>query len=523
MVALLFAPGKWEAPPLPSKEKARTPPGVQLPIPNDPFYKKLAARLLKRLLPWPIQLVLEDLSHLWPSNKVIITPAGWQVHCQRVTPCPNTPGIRPCAQTWGPSCVGTGGCTCANVGQTFPGSSQDGTKKQTWIYELSPLLVCNRMIYHAFLPSCPATVWQSPHQAKPRPAQPTARRARPRHPGVKRRRRTPSKTAPSRRPKRFMQPRPQPTPTRPPYNPPPQPMGKPPGWPDPMPKWIPQIYPPDWPDPDTAEPLPFEDIPKQPDWLPFPPDEVSIRGPGPNRGVDVDPTEDFDLDARGQPGPDQAPTRPAPGVRRGPGGIPWPNVLPAPRPGDPNPAPQPAQPPPTIRSPVTVTAPGAGIRMEPPSPAVRFPGRPPRRTKNPKFILAIRAGSGIGRAVNIATEGFDLVDCLHKALPARLQSKPKWHKSDAPSGWTRNNSISLKTKMRDLYKSVDSRLTPLEAAKALGNALQHCIDNALEDKQFGLIGKQMAKASRRNGAMHGLTIGGNARRRAGQFDLRMAR
>lgn len=272
---------------------------------------------------------------------------------------------------------------------------------------------------------------------------------------------------------------------------------------------------------DNPQGVPYPDIPNQPDHLPFPGNEWSERGndlPG-----QFDDPDFWDWSTPGGlPGPAFLPARPRPGL---PG---WPRVRVDPRPGSrpappgTRPATRPATAPPQINRPHTFNLPRVQVRLEPRQPGVpKRPTRPGGRVKEAKFVLAIGAASRIGRAVNIFTEGADLVECLHKGLPTRLQSKPKWHKVD--DGWERNKSISLKTKAMDLYRSIDARLTPVEATKALGISLMECIDNWAEDRIIGAIGKKMAQASRRRGLMHGYEIGGSARRAAGKHNLRLPR
>lgn len=487
---------KTRVPPLPANDNhRRQPPGTISKFPTGPFQKRVLKRVLKRMLPTPFRIVWEAVDFFWPSPMQVVTPAGWQVHCQRTTSCPNTPGIRPCAQTWGPGCTGTGACTCANVGQSFPGSVYSPSRRQTWIYELSPLSVCNRMIYHSYMTSCAATSVQTPHRALPRPQEPRARVQPLNDIGGK---------AGARMPEPFK-----------PFNPTPWQAPDPMVMPDPLPEVLPQFVPPLQPL-DSPNPVPYPSIPNLPDYLPLAPGEQSVRGPGYRPWIDLPgqaPWNDPGVIGvpRSRPRPDQLPRN-------------WPNVRPRPSPTpatDPAPGPSPFQPAPwpkQILRPQSFRAPGVEVRLEPNGQPQANPQPAGKGEKNPKYVLAIAAGSGIGRAVNIATEGFDLVECLHKALPKRLQSKPKFHKGK-DGQWERNRGISLKTKMKDLYHSIDSKLTPLEAGKALGNALQHCIDNALEDKQFGMMGKQLAKASRHKGSMHGYQIGGSARQSATRLDL----
>ena len=126
-----------------------------------------------------------------------------------------------------------------------------------------------------------------------------------------------------------------------------------------------------------------------------------------------------------------------------------------------------------------VIEPGKGVRVD--NPPYR-PGPPPRGTKERKFIANLDGRSLIGRIVNFASESADWIDAFYDALPAN-----------------RRGAIGAFQKA----KAVIDHFDEIE----LGKAFQNVVENEIEDRIFGSIGKVGGKASRRLGEWSGRPVG----------------
>lgn len=169
---------------------------------------------------------------------------------------------------------------------------------------------------------------------------------------------------------------------------------------------------------------------------------------------------------------------------------PWAPPVGVPRPR-PNPEPSPGTEPAVSPAPYPGLATDHVVNSEPRIRAGYAYNRrpPPPGEKEQKLITQVPPGA-LSRALNAATEGADLIDCLHAGLP--------------PGGASRR--ATPQEKLVDLW----DRFGEMD----WGKALSACIQNEVEDRLFGAIGRAQAKANRRLGLTGG-TIGrtqGNIRR-----------
>lgn len=125
--------------------------------------------------------------------------------------------------------------------------------------------------------------------------------------------------------------------------------------------------------------------------------------------------------------------------------------------------------------------PGARLEVAPTVrilPGVHRNARPPRRTKERKFILTPSPGSPVGLLINGITETSDFVQSLYYAIPPRYRK--------LPPGETKTG---LHEKMWAIYQHYDK----INMSYALNNLLQ----NQIEDAIGGAIGKAMGRSHRR--------------------------
>lgn len=120
--------------------------------------------------------------------------------------------------------------------------------------------------------------------------------------------------------------------------------------------------------------------------------------------------------------------------------------------------------------------------------------RPGRGHKERKFVMAIDQNSPLGKALSLVTEGLDVLDCFHKALPKELRAKPKRLPKSVGFAERRfggQREATPQAKAMAIYRHINS----LDVHEALV-----CIvaENA-EDTIFGRAGKHSGEAARRVG------------------------
>ena len=264
-----------------------------------------------------------------------------------------------------------------------------------------------------------------------------------------------------------------------------------------------------------SRPLPVVASPWSPKFLPVPP-----LGPyvPPVVGPQIDPFRPPGIDPIAPPAPVPWPVIPVRPL--GPGGDAT-TVGPNPKP------PRPVEPIvevelPPISPPVTVTP---SPPTTPPSPPAEdrsrrnwprllrrkapVSKRPPKGTRERKAtVLGIDPRSLVGQIYNGLTEGLDFVDVLFQALPERMRDdfmdrkyrftivgvnpetgRPKWRYTP-PDSWE---------KIEFVYKHLDD----LDPVKAIEGFLYE----QSEDKVYGTIGKEVAKANKIRNLPHGWTFG----------------
>jgi hypothetical protein len=150
---------------------------------------------------------------------------------------------------------------------------------------------------------------------------------------------------------------------------------------------------------------------------------------------------------------------------------------------------------PTTRTPTVIeTAPGVRPRPGPPPPAHQAK-RPGKRTKEKKLIMGLTGK--VAKVVNIFTEGADLVEALHKALPKKYQAKRNTV-VDPKTGKTFTVPPRPDQQALAMYRNSDK----MDWAKALGNVIKM----EAGDRFAGSIGKATAKANRKASNATGIRI-----------------
>lgn len=142
--------------------------------------------------------------------------------------------------------------------------------------------------------------------------------------------------------------------------------------------------------------------------------------------------------------------------------------------------------PPEPELPETPTPPAIEIYPSPggrPSPEHNF-ARPPKRTKERKFKLALNNGSVIGRIVGATGEAADFVNALWWALPKSVRTKGR---------------PPLQQKALDVYR----HFSELDMEQALKNL----VVNEIQDRVIGRIGRAVAKVNARSDRPAGLMVG----------------
>lgn len=134
--------------------------------------------------------------------------------------------------------------------------------------------------------------------------------------------------------------------------------------------------------------------------------------------------------------------------------------------------------PPAVNPPVAV-----GHRWAPPGPGV----------KERKFVMAIDQGSPLGRAINLITEGLDVLDCFHKALPKHLRAKPK--RLPASVGYAERRFGRRAPTPQAKAMAVYRHINHLD----VGEALVCIVSENAEDTIFGRAGRHAGEAARRVG------------------------
>lgn len=123
---------------------------------------------------------------------------------------------------------------------------------------------------------------------------------------------------------------------------------------------------------------------------------------------------------------------------------------------------------------------------------------PPKGTKERKFIMDIPSGSFLGIALNISTEGLDVLHALYYAIP-REHRNPRKEKTPQAKAYA-------------LYKHFNN--------VDVEQALQNLVYNFAEDVVYGGIGKLSGRAQRHAYNTTGIDIrgqlGGSFRRKAMQ-------
>jgi hypothetical protein len=130
---------------------------------------------------------------------------------------------------------------------------------------------------------------------------------------------------------------------------------------------------------------------------------------------------------------------------------------------------------PTVPSERFTVDPGGDPRRPPDTVTGPYtPKPPPPGTKERKFIATAHKASWIGWALNGVTEGLDIINALHRALPKQYRTK----------------GADQTQRMRDLYEHFNE----IEVSKAI----EEIVKNEIEDRIFGGIGRLGAKAVRAN-------------------------
>ena len=143
------------------------------------------------------------------------------------------------------------------------------------------------------------------------------------------------------------------------------------------------------------------------------------------------------------------------------------------------------------RGPASVPHPARGLAVEVgkdsrPQPIIRPRARPKPHTKERKFMLALNPRSGLGLLYNAASEGKDFVECFYEALPKELQKLRGW-------------DHTIPNMLRVVWDNFDK--IDWEAA------FQNLVENEIEDRLFGMLGKAVGKANRARGAPAGISFG----------------
>lgn len=148
---------------------------------------------------------------------------------------------------------------------------------------------------------------------------------------------------------------------------------------------------------------------------------------------------------------------------------------------------------------------------------------PPKRgTKEVKFIANVPARSVLGRIINEVTEGNDMVECMFKGLPEKVQKKA-WTKelvAKARANPKQGRKGSTKPTPQRMFATLFDNVAELSkqqtrSVEVAGQKISYtgtgweflvfeCLKNQAEDFAFGKAGKAQAKATHKLG-QKGLT------------------
>lgn len=116
--------------------------------------------------------------------------------------------------------------------------------------------------------------------------------------------------------------------------------------------------------------------------------------------------------------------------------------------------------------------------------------RPPRERERERKWTGSKGVLGI---VNAVSEGVDFVEALYEGLPEKLRHKIRRELGHKPTPY-------------DMAVAIAKHLNDLD----LGDALEAIIKNQIEDRIYGGIGQQVAKANKRVFAHRGIPVGATA-------------